>query len=1112
MLSKSSVMAAILAAALLFGAQPALAQPASESSEIQAALDSAERISVIVTFNLPRADFAGIADDAERERAIALMGADRRAIIERALNRSALEIAGPAQSASQPALTREFRYSPAAAMYLSADEIAAMRADPGVASVRLNRRSAPQLNETLSLIGADELHGIGLTGAGVSVAILDTGVDHQHPMVSGGIVESACFSTTMAGVSESLCVGGAASDTTSAQAGDNCELLENDPLSGATGCDHGTHVAGIAAGRSYSPPDAPGVTIRGVAPDADIVAVQVFSRYLSQSDCGPHPAPCVLTEDDDQVAALEWLYDNRDRLQLASINMSLGGGSFRHACDTSPLAPVIGLLREAGIATAIATGNDGFPDTISSPACVSEAISVGSSTNADTVSPFSNSGFLTDVLAPGSAILSASATVGDTGAGGAISQDGTSMATPHVAGAIALLREAFPEATVDEIENALEVSGAALTSARSNITAPRINVDHAYSLLSTTQGGVTAPLRVDPVRPIDAIATTNGFSQNMTARFEVTNTGDAPTGWTAVSLGDWISLTIDNDGAPADRVTDQLAPGASATLTATLTAAGLDPGGYHSGFYLIPDDSPTPLLIAASLSVLAPPVNDDFADASAITAPTSIGLDTTGASLETGEADHGGGGTSGSVWFDWTAPFSGRMAAVALSSDFNATLAVYTGASLGGLTTIASNDDGAQDQTDAGVEFDAVAGTRYRIAVGAAGGGVGLGTLTLTPTGAPANDLLSAARDLTGATGRISAYNIGAGKEDGEPDHGGDVGGASVWFSWTAPDSGRVWFDPNFGTLDALIGIYDEDGDAVAGAADAVASFNAVAGEDYLIAIDGIGGDQGVFDLLWAMGHPRFRLSAAVLPTARTGRIGEATTAFATVSNGAASGVDGTDCTILPPPGFNGRVSFQTTDPATNTVTGSPDTPVDIPSGGSQSFVIGVEPSTRTAGEPLAFGFHCDNLPLAAPALGLNTLTLSADGYDNADIVAIAQTLSGDGVARADVGGATRFSISALNIGEAISPIYAFVRPAEDMPVTVEICQADSLGQCVSDWAEAIALDMPPGEARAFTVRVRPSGEVAFQPRTNRISVIFLDAIETSLGGTSVAFQTSVSE
>jgi hypothetical protein len=159
--------------------------------------------------------------------------------------------------------------------------------------------------------------------------------------------------------------------------------------------------------------------------------------------------------------------------------MSLGGGRFtdQASCDDSngSRKAIIDSLRSAGIATVIASGNDGYADAIGSPACISSAVSVASTTKSDEVSSFSNTASFLNLLAPGSAINSSIP------GGGFASFNGTSMAAPHVTGTWALLKQRKPWASVGEILSTLQNTGVRVTDPLSNLTFPRIGVDQAIS-------------------------------------------------------------------------------------------------------------------------------------------------------------------------------------------------------------------------------------------------------------------------------------------------------------------------------------------------------------------------------------------------------------------------------------------------------------------------------------------------------------------------------------------------------------------------------------------------------------------------------------------------------
>ena len=371
---------------------------------------------------------------------------------------------------------KRFQYVPYMAITVDEAALAELINSPTVVHIFKDEMIPPRLAQSIPLINADDVWAAGFTGRGWAVAIVDTGVDKTHPFLDQGkVVSEACYSTTDSSISvSSVCPNGQSSQIGSG-AGVNCPT-------NIDGCDHGTHVAGIAAGNAAGTtrPD-----LNGVAKDAGIIAIQIFSRMNNFTRCAQmgKSTPCTIAFLSDLMRGLERVFDLRSTFQIAAVNISLGEGKFTSPCDAqTPLTSNIQNLRSVDIASAIASGNDGFTDGMAQPACISSAISVGNTMKSDVVNSSSNSAFFLSLLAPGTDIVSALP-------GNRIGpRTGTSMAAPHVAGAFALLRQTKPSASVGEILSALRSTGLPITDTRNNITKPRIDVKAAFDALTRATG------------------------------------------------------------------------------------------------------------------------------------------------------------------------------------------------------------------------------------------------------------------------------------------------------------------------------------------------------------------------------------------------------------------------------------------------------------------------------------------------------------------------------------------------------------------------------------------------------------------------------------------------
>ena len=390
--------------------------------------------------------------------------------------------------------TKKYTRIPAISTTVDKEKLESLRDDSNVMSVHLSRYYTPSqelmsyennisfrpaLTQAVPLLGASAAwsNSTPYTGTGQKVVIIDTGVQSSHPFLAGAVTEEVCYAEGIDGIGGT----GACPNGLDSQIGTGSAA----PCGASPTCSHGTHVAGIAAGRT-NVTDGP---VGGIAPTASIVAIQVFTTYVdggSVSICADIgiTSPCVLTGDSDILNALNYVLSNES--DVASINMSLGGGSYSTTCDsTSPsIASAISQLRTDGILTAVASGNASNTTRISWPACMSDAVAVGSTTKADVVANYSNSNSLIALWGTGSSIRSSVPPTMDVDGNvdGFGTKSGTSMATPMIAGAIALVRQAHPTEDADDILARLQLSGAAITDTRNSITRHRPYILNAITM------------------------------------------------------------------------------------------------------------------------------------------------------------------------------------------------------------------------------------------------------------------------------------------------------------------------------------------------------------------------------------------------------------------------------------------------------------------------------------------------------------------------------------------------------------------------------------------------------------------------------------------------------
>lgn len=709
---------------------PALASDNLSANALQSMVDSGSvlsalaespdgRVPVIVEFVVPEVSslsaMSAQSDSAAADAALtAAVHSAQSAILGRVLELPEMGALSTAME-SEALNIKRMDFSPMFAITADADLLERLAADPEVARIHLDGVDDPMMRTSLPLIGMPAAFAAGATGNNWRVAVLDTGGRRSHEFLNRQIVSAACYSTTNAASgSTSICPGGV-SASTSISSADDCDRAT------IFGCGHGTHVAGTAAGFNLNPngtnPD------YGVARDARIISINVFSQF-SRSNCGSlstqYTGGCVRAFNSDQVLGLERVYALRNSMNIAAVNMSLGGGQNFSACDSDIRKPIIDQLRAAGIATIIAAGNDGFSTSISTPACISSAIAVASSTSTDQRSSFSNWSNLIGLVAPGSDIVSSYLSGNSNNYYQSL--NGTSMATPHVAGAFAALRSAVPDASVSQILAALQNTGTGITV--SGVTRSRINVDLA--LASLRGANATTTTLTGPT------ASTSGNSVTFTATVSPSG-GGTPTG----------TVTFRRDGASIG--TQSLSSG-----TASFTTSAL-PVGTHQitaiyGGSATHSGSSSAVLTHTVTGVA--PANDNFANAAVVGAPGTFTGSNIGATAEPGEPTHAtSNGTRNSVWWRYTPSASGQVTIDTFGSNFDTVLAVYTGSAVNALTPVAANDDSGGGYQSR-VQFDAQAGVRYNIAV--AGYGTSTGSIMLTIAGGGGSGATPTTTSLTG--------------------------------------------------------------------------------------------------------------------------------------------------------------------------------------------------------------------------------------------------------------------------------------------------------------------------------------------------------------------------
>lgn len=376
-------------------------------------------------------------------------------------------------------LLRDYYGSPTSFYRItSKEDLVILLNSPDVVSIQPNINLEPTLQESLKHIRQPETsrtyfkkngEKYFFKGKGSVIAILDTGLDATRSE----------FGQCSTGSKHCSVIG--TYEFAEEINGKTDGQLDDDPDK------HGTNVSGIAL---------------GVAPEAKLIGLDVFYwQYDPRSRKNKLSAPSYAI-----TGALNWIYNNHisrnnKGLDIVSLNMSLGGGYHRSATNS---LPILGQLKDIGVASVVATGNDAYTDAIAWPASEVNAISVGAvhdienlrenvycgkdrygydkiqyGYKSDEVTCFSNSNKLLDILAPGYNITAAG-----------ITMSGTSQATPHMAGAYAVLRSPavinITQDSVDDTTLRFKQNGIIVTDQRNGIARPRVDLYAALMSLNNS--------------------------------------------------------------------------------------------------------------------------------------------------------------------------------------------------------------------------------------------------------------------------------------------------------------------------------------------------------------------------------------------------------------------------------------------------------------------------------------------------------------------------------------------------------------------------------------------------------------------------------------------------
>ncbi|MCZ7394650.1 MAG: S8 family serine peptidase [Candidatus Methanoperedens sp.] len=1035
------------------------------------------------------------------------------------------------------------------------DEIVSLPPQP-------SEKSILQTNSTQTIGATYVWNTFGYTGTGIKVAIIDSGIDYNHPDLGGGFGPGK-------------------------KVADGINFVNNNPPLDDFG--HGTHVAGIVAANGI---------LKGVAPNATLFAVKVCD---SSGSCGTS----------NTIAGIDWSIAHGANI----ISMSLGGSTQPNDEFADVTTIVSDAAVEKGVVVVVAAGNEGpGTDTIGAPGSAKKVITVGASDSNDTIASFSSRGpsafgrLDPDVVAPG---VSINSTV-PTGAcelcapSGYKIESGTSMATPHVSGAAALLLQKNPALTPAQVRDILMHTSSNLAASNSHVFekgAGIINLTNAftYNISASINGDDRWEESVIPgFSTIGTMVLNNNNSYSVNFSFSLEAMTD---------LEKFNTIPISSFNLPDYVIIDA---GSSKTINITFTP----PAGVKSAIY------GTTLVVANST-------------AGTLRIPVVITIPQMGSGSIQGTVDDGATTSCINNLFcgDWIyyklKSYNGTTLKVNLNwADSASDLDLYLFAPNGDLVDLSEQNSGVSEV----VTLNNMVYDEYWVAVHAfsLSGSVGYNLNVLYPTGTKGNLAVNPSSLQSVVAGNevknftFSITNDATAKPNlnlsvkklmpgGNNFSSGTINNTDSLYSlaWDAGSSGinlkntrymnvtLQWVNPA-NDLDLVLGY-------CTGYCPTETQFNLtrfasthnnpqlnqpweklenVDIQDYLktfpdfgvfiknagnpetynltinftdiapwsgaavnqtpislspgqtrqvnVTINGSQLTQNVTDLLFAIQDstedyaevpirinlnnasanaaptpsptptptpaPMPLLVSSITPNSRNAQVGTPITIFMSVINGGTATATGVSVSQAPP-----------LEPATvsytpwngTAFTGPANTPVNIPAGGTANFVLTITATSAFSSSPMTFNVSGTNAA-AAPISGVNTLTISGSLVQLPDVIMISTNLN---VSTA-VNTPTFFAVATSNVGASATGVSLVVTvPSSITGLATQVNQTNPATGAIIGPATGVTINA--GAQPSFAVFLTPTQPIAFDPTNNRITLQLKDGSGNVIGAQSIALSTT---